>query len=175
MNVRNAALFAACLVLASGLAEAQEPYRFTVPGRGWAVELEVPSLDQYQGQSQDGRFKLVGESSSSGVILSVFVEPTRSRTSEECRDEYWSQASRNPGIAKDTITPIESSGMPGMSYTINATHKGQAISSQNTNTYIFHDGTCIDVHLSIFPARESGPGILRGIAATLSVRELPGA
>lgn len=163
-------VLAFCFLSISSLCEAQEAVQFPVPGRDWSIGLNLPTLDQYQAQSEGGRFKLMAQSGSSGVIVSAFVEPTELQNSKECHSEYWSQASRNPGISKESIEQLEAAGNPSVSYTINVTQEGQEYSAQNINVYIFHDDACVDVHLSVFPARDSGVATLRTIASTVVLR-----
>ena len=174
MKVCVGALLAVLVSSVPAVGVAEESYRFTIPERGWTVGLELPALNRYQAQSERGRFRMMGQSDTARFVVSIHVEPTESSTSSECRTEYWAKASGNPVIVGESVKTLDISGNPSTSYRMDIEHEGEKFSTQNTNTYVFHDGTCVDVHLSIFPdATEADLATLRGIASSVSVAGTP--
>ncbi len=169
------ALGTSCLVLLvyADLGAAQEPYRVTVPGRGWALNIDLPPLGQFQGQEEGGVFQFMGRSSTGTMVVSMFVEPAQPQTSQDCRTEYWGKGSRNPMIVGDSVILLDVGDNPGVTYVIEAEHEGQKVRSQHVNVYRYHSETCIDVHLSSFPLEEGADSRLLAIAETVSVASLP--
>jgi hypothetical protein len=174
MRLRNvAAIIGVALLTCVRPGVGQEPYRVTVPDRGWAVTIDLPPLEQFQGQEEGGVFRFMGRARSGDVIVSFFVEPSAPVTSQDCRTEYWAKGSRNPMIVGDSVRLVDVGDAPGVSYVIEAEHQGQTVRSQNIHVYRYHAETCLDVHLSSFPLQEGAEAKLLALAATVGVEPLP--
>ncbi len=163
-----AALWAGLAVPALGAA--QDAYQFTVPGRGWSVAFRMAPLTQYQGESQKGRFRLLG-TTGDGTTLSLFVEPYPAKDSEACRSQYWGDASRSPLVVKSSVKLTSLGGKPGVEYVVEADRQGQHLKAANVNVYLAHGSTCIDFHLSRIPFRKGDEAQLAAVASSLSVKQ----
>jgi len=160
------------LLLVASATSADEPYLLTVPGQGWALHLNLPPLSQYQAETVDQGFRFMGSSEESGVILSVLVEESEAEDAKACRVEYWASGSQNPMIVGETVELRDLGPHPGVVYTLEGDYQGQHVKAENANIYIFHEGRCVDLHLSRFPYEEGARERLAAIAATVDVREL---
>ena len=106
-------------------------------------------------------------SSSSGVTVSIHVEPWQGGRDQECRDEYWAKGSRNPLINSESVEVFELAGLPQVSYLLEGAYEGRPVKSANANFYFVHDSSCVDVHVSKFPYAEGDEELLADVGGSL--------
>ena len=126
---------------------AQDAYQFTVPARGWSVAFHMAPLTQYQGESQQGRFRLLA-TTGDGTTLSLFVEPYPAKDSEACRNKYWGDASRSPLVVNSSVKLLRLGGKPAVDYAVQGRHQGQRPKAANVPVYLAHGQACRDFHPS---------------------------
>lgn len=167
------ALVAIAAVVAASMTFAAETYSFTIPGRGWALTMELPPLAVYQAEDAEPGFRFMGScAEDEGIAVSFFVESSEAADSEACRAELWAQGSQNPMISKDTVQLVDFAGKPGVRYVIEGEFQGEHVKAQNANVYLAHDGTCVDVHVSRFPFVEGAEAQLAAIVDSVVVEPL---
>ena len=128
-----------------------EPMAVTVslPEKPWALSLDLAgfSLDSRQ-QLPDGSGSMMQASNrETGLIVSAFVETAKKETTVEgCKERYWKLAGKGP-LKKTDIHEVVSGAMIAMHYMI-PEFRGIPARQKNINAYLYHDGACIDIHIS---------------------------
>ena len=134
---------------ATGEASAHQEFRISVPGKPWALSLELPGFTRNSAEtSPDGsKAMLMATNETTGLIVSAYVEKEEKLQSlEECKRHYWGLA-RNSPFRKDDIHEVTRDGMIAVHYVIPEL-KGKAIRQKNVNAYLYRDRCCIDIHLT---------------------------
>lgn len=131
-----------------------DPFIVSVPGESWQIKLPLPSMVQFTGQSDDGRFRLMGKCQGN-VNVSVFVESPpagQARTQQACHKYYWGKASQNPMVDAASVKVINHPAAVEVSY--NLTIPGQNVRMPHRNYYFAFGDKWIDIHLSVFPVTD---------------------
>jgi hypothetical protein len=78
------------------------------------------------------------------------------QTHRDCYEFYWSQASRNPMIARDSVVNSETPKYVRVQYDIVTEFQGQPIRQRHVNYFFFaFRGKWVDVHISVIvPTKE---------------------
>jgi hypothetical protein len=159
-------LVAAMSLMASD--EKMEPFNVTVAGQGWGIAFQSPPLARYAGRKngKDFEFRAAGET---GFNLSVFVEAPKGAddTHEACYQHYWPLAKRNPMIDQDSVKVVKSDDYVQVAYEIVVGEGDKALRVRNVNYYFAYKGRWTDVHVSLFPPKETDEGILQQFSESL--------
>ncbi len=141
-----------------------EPFTVTIPGQGWTIVFESPSLQNFKGQSNDKAFQFQANGEG-GLNLSIFVEDPSNKDAGHaaCADYYWPLAKRNPMIDQDSVKTTKLDNFVKVTYNVKAGAKTAA----NVNYYFAFQGKWIDVHISRFPSSEDDAKILAAFEKSL--------
>ena len=116
----------------------------SLDGKGWSILIELPKfkiIDRWTRSDGSGR-SIMAFSRKTGVVVSVYLERNPEFESmEECRDHYWDKASRSP-LPKSDIERHSTKSMALVHWL------DPSEPQQHINAYMYHDGACIDIHLS---------------------------
>jgi len=153
-------------VLAHSAAHSAEPFTVTVPGQGWTISFESPSLQNYKGQSNEKAFQF--QSLGMGFSLSIFVEdPNNAQPGHAaCADYYWPLAKRNPLIVQESVKTTKMDNFVKVTYNAKAGDK----TVPNVNYYFAFQGKWIDVHVSRFPSAADDAEVFARFEKTLAYK-----
>jgi hypothetical protein len=169
MRVTFSLVFAVLLVQTS--ARSAEPFTVTVPGQGWTIAFESPSLQNYKGQSNDKafQFQAMGEG---GFNLSIFVEEAGAKEGGHaaCADNYWPLAKRNPMIDQESAKTTKTDNFVRVAYNIKAGDGANVKIVANINYYFAFQGKWIDVHISRYPSTAADADILASFEKSLTYK-----
>jgi hypothetical protein len=124
-------------------------FEVKVPKEGWSISFDSPSLSKKQESKKSGEYAF---SASSGLFnLSLFVEKPRDAGmgNKDVYQYYWSRASQNTMIAKDTVKQSEAERYVRVQYDIVTNLGGRSIRQTNVNYYFAFQGKWVDVHISV--------------------------
>jgi hypothetical protein len=148
----RAALVLVALLLSSPalpLAQGGDAYLLWFPKKPWALRLDLPgfTLDE-QWTRPDGSRRIIRASNrTTDVIVSAFLEPNPKLSStEQCRDLYWAKAARSPLVLSGVTRRTH--GAMAIVRGLLTSVEGRPVRQENVHAYQFHDGVCIEVHLS---------------------------
>jgi hypothetical protein len=71
------------------------------------------------------------------------------KTHKDCYEFYWSQSSRNPRIAKDTVQSAETPKYVRVQYDIIVEFQGQPTRQRHVHYYFAFQQKWVDVHISV--------------------------
>ncbi len=152
-------LVRAAVVLAFVLAFAGSaiavPVKVEIPKEGWSIAFDSPSLSRQQESKGDGEYAF--KANSGRFNLSLFVEKPAGagQTHRDCYEFYWSQAGRNPMIARDSVVNSETPKYVRVRYDIVTEFQGQPIRQRHVHYFFAFRGKWVDVHISVIvPTRE---------------------
>ncbi len=151
--VRAAVILAFVLVFAGSAIAV--PVKVEIPKEGWSIAFDSPSLSRQQESKGDGEYAF--KANSGRFNLSLFVEkPTGAgQTHQDCYEFYWSQAGRNPMIARDSVVSSETPKYVRVQYDIVTEFQGQPIRQRHVHYFFAFRGKWVDVHISVIvPTRE---------------------
>ena len=123
-------------------------------GYDMLVAAELPAINEFEGKADSGRFQYFGVSRSTGVAISIHVEPFPKGDTKACATEYWGKASRNPLVKQASVKRSDEERFTRVVYLLEGEVDGQAVKSANANFYFVFAGGCADVHVSRFPFSE---------------------
>jgi hypothetical protein len=138
-----------------------EPLTLTIPGTGWYIAFDAPSLTKFQGQAAESGFQYQA-ASASGFNISIFVEEKGGEDSgnKACSDFYWPLAKRNPMIDQSTVTTRTEKDFVVVSYRVRGEQKGVKFDIPNVNLYFEYQGKWVDVHISKYPFEDADQQVL---------------
>lgn len=137
------------MVLCVSNATAAESMSLTLPDLNWALQINSPGFEiQSGGLRPDGlATKAMAQNNSTGIILSVFIEPAQNDgDNHACRDYYWSGLQKSPATEGNPVFS-DKGNMALLKYDIKE-FQGVKIDQKHVNAYIVKDNFWIDVHLS---------------------------
>jgi hypothetical protein len=142
--------------------------RIEVPGEGWALVFDTPTLMNKREGGQGGAYQFTA--TSGRFNISAFVEPPSSSGSknQDCFNYYWPLASRNPQIQKSTIQISETPRFHRVQYDVVGTFKGEPFTQRNVNYFFAFRGKWIDVHISVINPRPEDEPIIPIFDRTLA-------
>ena len=147
-----------------------EKLEVKIPREGWSISFDAPSLSNKQDSSRSGGYAFRGNSGRFNVSLFVEEPGGAGDTHQACYEFYWNQASRNPLIAKDTVSKSETPKFVSVQYDIVTEVAGKPIRMTNVNYYFAFRGKWIDIHASVIEATPSDAAILDAFEASLDYR-----
>jgi hypothetical protein len=147
-----------------------EKVEVKIPGEGWGISFDAPSLSDKEDSSRSGAYAFRGNAGR--FNLSLFVEEPGSTgdSHQACYEFYWPQASRNPLIAKDTVSKSDTPKFVSVRYDIVTEYAGRPIRMNNINYYFAFRGKWIDVHVSVIQPTPADAAILDAFEASLDYR-----
>jgi hypothetical protein len=134
---------------AVGEAPAHQEFQVSLPGKAWAVSLDLPGFTRDSAETRpDGSgAMLTATNEKTGLTVAAYLEKEQTlRSLDECKRHYW-ELMRNSPFRKDDIHEVKNSRMYAVHYVIPEL-KGKPIRQKNINAYLYRDGCCIDIHLS---------------------------
>ena len=122
-----------------------------IPGKGWHVEVDVPTILQKEGSPRGDDY--VFQANSGRFNMSLFVEKPNGRGShEQCFEYYWPMGKRNPMIDQSSVQISHTDKYYRVEYMISGEHEGQKVTQKNVNYYFVFNRKWMDLHISIvFP------------------------
>jgi hypothetical protein len=167
IGVVSVALSIASAFLAADLPQ-MEPNSVTVPGQGWAIAFKSPPLVQYAGSREDKNFEFraAGEK---GFNLSIYVEKPQGDgdSHEACFKHYWPLAKRNPMIDQASVKVTKGDNYVRVAYEIRAGNQQKKLQVRNVNYYFAYKDRWTDVHVSLFPPKETDEQLLEQFEQSL--------
>lgn len=140
----------------------------TVPGEGWTLKLNAPSITSARGTLEGRRFQFMGSSVESGITLSLHSETEGSKSNDECRDTFWSRGKANPNIVKGSVTQSSGERAAFVNHLSERTFQGKPFKTANGHAYFVRNGLCMDLHVSHYPYVEGSEkqvdDVLRSVA-----------
>jgi hypothetical protein len=137
------ARFERALADSSGLE--QIAYELAIPGKNWAVEIELPSSFAIEAPeiSSDGeRAKLAGRDQTTGLQLSLFLEKAATEgDAKVAREYYWKRMQASP-LKMEEVRFSDRNGAAVLEYVV------KEAKWKNMNLYLSHDGYWLDLHIS---------------------------
>jgi hypothetical protein len=128
---------------------AHQEIKVALPDKPWALVLDLPGFKVEMQQVRPDRSGAMMQASNdrTRLIASAFVEREKKiDTVEECKKFYWGKGSKSP-LRKTDVREVAKGEMIAVHYMI-PEFQGIPAQQMNVNAYLYHDGTCIDVHLS---------------------------
>ena len=121
------------------------PIEIAIPNEGWFISFEAPPLTEVTQSDHSGDFSLSG--TSHRFNLSLFVEKPRDqgKSHRDCRDYYWSRASKNPRIVKKSISFSENDRYAR----VQCDTRASGILQTHVNYYFAFRDKWVDVHISL--------------------------
>lgn len=151
--------------------------RLTVPGRAWALELNLPNFNVRQNLlSADGRArKLRADIESEGCVLTVNIVPasTPKVSSQDLRDLAAERLKAGAAANADGFKTSEYGRTPTIEYLVRD-FKSQPVGQKHFYAYISRDNIWIDIHLSKAPFREGDEKLFRAILDSLRFTDSAG-
>ncbi len=120
-----------------------------IPKQGWSIFFDSPPSTNKRDSKKGGDFAFMAGSGRFNVSLYVEKPHGGGDTHKACYEFYWPKGSRNPMIAKDTVTMSESENFVRVQYDIRAPVQGEQIRQKNVNDYFAFRDRWIDVHISV--------------------------
>lgn len=166
--------FITCILLVVSINALAEPTRMVIPSQNWSISFDSPPLtkqkegvkpDQYMYFGNSGRFN-----------LSLFVEDPSCDGGNKHEDYYkcfWPKSSRNPLIAKDSVTYSCNEKYCKVEYDVIANFGGQKIHQRNINFLIAYHNKWTDLHVSIIEPTEDDQQTLIAFEKSLEYEEVP--
>src|SRR6185295_16885340 len=124
-------------------------YRMELPGRNWAVEVDLPGfmIQQEEVKAEAQGSRMMGEKPNSGIYVSMFMEPRPLPvTSKSCRDEYWARGKDSP--SKKANVEVSDPGQMSLIKWLQPDHQGIRIDQQHILFFLGRDNICTEVHMS---------------------------
>ncbi len=122
---------------------------FNVPDQNWGISFESAPLVTHSGTYDGTRYSFEA-STTTGFMIVLHSEPAPMgvRSDEDCRDHYWAQAARTPGILVESIRHDEFRHFLAVAYFVGVEIDGQAYVQPHTNYYSYKDGQCVATEVS---------------------------
>ena len=104
--------------------------------------------------------------------MSALIEkPNGGPSNKECYEFYWRDESRNPMIAKETISVSERPAFVRVQYDLEIPFEGKKIRQRNVNYFFAYRGRWIDVHISVIEPTPQDQAIFDRFDSSLSYAE----
>jgi len=166
-----AGLSVICSLALSHLAVGAEPFNLTIPGQGWFIAFESPSLSNFVGQTngKSSQFRAIGET---GFNVTIYVEEPKgkSESHESCFNYYWPLAKRNPTIDQPSVKVMKTDRFVKVSYVSKVAEGNKETATSNVNYYFRFKGRWVDVHVSRYPPRKDDDEVLAAFEKSISYR-----
>jgi hypothetical protein len=126
-----------------------EPLRVQLPGRSWAVLVDLPGFEVARVAAERmGRdtTHVIARSAETEIIASVILTPAgASRDAAECRERALARIRASiPGV--EDLERAEGRGSAAATYVLRP--GGDEPPELNAHAFLWRDGTCVGVHLS---------------------------
>lgn len=154
MGKASAAIMA--VLLCSGLAIAQAPsttsnskLRIELPGEPWALVFDAPGFKvNVNGLQRDGRAYLDADNQSTGMAISVFLEKTSGKaTEDECKANQKRRLGQEVDYKREQVDTKSQDGMAVVEYTI-PRFRGVPVQQRNLFACLPKDDVYVDIHIS---------------------------
>lgn len=148
----------------------QKPFRVSLPGKSWALEIEVPGfLPETNKLMPDGRWYLLGKGAN-GVVLSVFLERTpQPANMEGCKhglkERKNAAASRLKAIDYRESTPGD---MALLEYLI-PEFGGAPVQQENAFACLAKEDVYADIHLSKTQFKREDEPLFASVLRTIRI------
>lgn len=166
------ALASIAMVLAFGASSvlAAEGITLTLPDLDWALEINSAGFEiQSGGLRPDGlATKAMAVNKTTGIVMSVFIEPAQSAGDNTVCREYFSEGLKQSPTKEDDVVFNETANMALMEYTIKE-YEGVAINQKHVNAYIVKDDFWIDIHLSKIEYTDSARKLLDDVLGSVAI------
>jgi hypothetical protein len=126
-----------------------ETYSLSLPGKNWSLVVDLPgfTLQKEAARTDGSGTMMMAENLNTDVIISITLESKPDiRSTEACKTYYWNKSAGSP-IKKSEIKHVPVGVIASVEWFVQDI-MGFPIMQQNINGYQYHDGVCIDIHLS---------------------------
>lgn len=158
------------LLLLSCAAHAETSY-LTVPGEGWSMKIETPTMTRTKGELDGRHFSYMASSTETGVTFSMYTETDGGEDAETCRKTYWTKSLNSPNVERSSAKLFESGVLKFVTHKSEGVYKGTAFKTANGHAYFVKKGLCVDVHVSHWPYRDGSEALVEGILRSVAVVE----
>lgn len=166
--------FIACILLLVSINALAEPTRMVIPNQNWVISFDSPLLTKQKEGVKPGQYMYLGNAGR--FNLSLYVEDTSCEGGDKHEDYYqcfWPKSSRNPLIAKESVTYSCQEKYCKVEYDVIANFDGQQIHQRNINFLIAYHGKWTDLHVSIIQPTEEDQQMLVAFEKSLAYGEIP--
>lgn len=149
-----------------------EPLRVGLPGRSWAVLVDLPGFEVARvppGRTATDTAHLLARSAETEVVASVILSPAGSaRDAVACRERAVARIRASvPGL--EDLRRAEAGGSAAATYTIGGGAGGEP--EWHAHAFLWRDGTCIGVHVSKAAPEAEDAARLDAILSSVRVAE----
>lgn len=128
-----------------------EPFTISAPGRKMSIKMQGPQLLQYSGQTVPNGFRFTANGKDN-FNISAFVEEGKAGSSHlACYEHFWPKANKNPYIVQESVKMTEGKSFVEVKYD----YKVEGRLMPNRNYYVAIGDQWVDVHVSVFPAKDN--------------------
>lgn len=154
--MRNLLIAALGVLLCGGLSVAQTAPNVStsklsveLPGEPWSLVFDAPGFKvNINGLQKDGRAYLEADNQSTGAVLSVFLERTSSKaTDDECKANQERRLAQDVDYKREKIETKNQDGMAIVEYTI-PQFQGVPVQQRNLFACLPKDDVYVDIHIS---------------------------
>jgi len=148
------------LLAVSGTAAASET-TLEIPGQGWQLSFDAPSLTKVDEHDRPGQYMY--EANAGTFNLSLYVEDPSCSGGNSHKDFYdcfWAKSSRNPMIVKPSVVATETPAYYKVAYDVEAPWEGKTVHLKNVNFLISYRGKWTDLHISVVEPTEADLALL---------------
>ena len=154
----------------------QKPFRVSLPGKSWALEIEMPGFHPETNKLMpDGRWYLLG-TGANGIVLSIYLEKTSKPVSMDgCRKsvkERKSFASRL-NLKPTDFHESQAGEMAVLEYIVHEVN-GTAVQQKSVFACLAKEDVYADVHLSHMPFKPEDDALFASILSTVRIVDLAG-
>lgn len=130
-----------------------ERMHVSIPGLGWRISFEGPSITEFESEKTEVGFRCLGHSED-GFHISIFVEEKRGEGPKAWADFSWSYLKKSPFINFTTVTRQEEKDYVRIAYRMRIEHKDQTILMPHEYIYFPYRDRWVAVHISKLPFAE---------------------
>lgn len=127
-------------------------HSLSLPGKNWSLLLDLPGfrLEKEATRPDGSGIMLSASNPQTGVLVSVFLErrPDLGST-DACKIEYWGKW-REVAESELQMSDVRhtTSGRMATVHSMVREFEGVPVMNKNVNGYLYHDGVCVDLHVS---------------------------
>lgn len=122
---------------------------FNVPDQNWGISFESAPLATHNGAFDGIRYEFEAITTTGfRIVLHSAPAPAGVRSDEHCRDHFWPQAARTPGILVESIRHEEFRHFLAVAYFVGQEVDGERYVQPHTNYYSYKDSQCVATEVS---------------------------
>lgn len=148
-------------------------HSLAIPGKNWSllVDLAGFKLEKEVTLPDASATMVYASNGSTHLVVSVYLESRPDLDSTDaCKAYYWGKASQSP-IPKSEVRHGTFGSMATVHFLIRE-FKGVSVMQKNVNGYLYHDGVCVDVHVSKVHYQPKDEALFDAVLESVHIPEL---